>query len=183
MSIETDRITDRADGLRQAFDRSFALARNAEPAPVDDLLAIRLGDDPYLLRVSGITGLFADRRVTPLPGPVAELLGVAGFRGAVVPVYDLRLLLGYPGGGSPRWLVLLDGAAPVGLTFERFDGHLQLPRAAITACDHVDPAHRHIHEIAATAEGTCPVIHLPSLLDVITRRSRSGLPPSRSDQS
>lgn len=182
MSVDADRIATRADELRREFDRSFAVVRGAEKAPVEDLLAITLGDDPYLLRMAGISGLFADRRVTPLPGPVAELLGVAGFRGSVVPVYDLRLLLGYPGGGTPRWLVLLDGKVPVGLAFERFDGHLQLPRTAITACSQVDAA-RHVHQVADTADGIRPVIHLPSLLDVITRRSQAGLPPSRSDQS
>lgn len=182
MSVNADGLATRVDDLRREFDRSFAVARGVEKEPLEDLLAITLGGDPYLLRMTGISGLFADRRVTPLPGPVAELLGVAGFRGSVLPVYDLHLLLGYPGSGNRRWMVLLDGTAPVGLAFERFDEHLQLPRSAITACAQVDAA-RHIHQVAETADGIRPVIHLPSLLDVITKRSHVGLPPSRSDLS
>jgi purine-binding chemotaxis protein CheW len=180
MDTDADRISTRASSLRHEFDRSFAVARDLELAPVDDLLAIDLDGDPYLIRLGGIVGLFADRHVTPVPGPVSELLGVAGFRGSLIPVYDLRLLLGYAGGGNPRWLVLLDGKTPVGLAFEHFIGHLKLPRAALTACDQADAARRHIHEVASTADGIRPVIHLPSLLDLITRRSRVDTPPSRS---
>jgi len=34
---------------------------------------------------------------------VPELLGIMGFRGAMVPVYDLRALCGYAAGAAPRW--------------------------------------------------------------------------------
>jgi len=41
-----------------------------------------------------VSGLFADKKVTRLPSPVSELSGIAGLRGAVLPVYDLAMLLG-----------------------------------------------------------------------------------------
>jgi chemotaxis signal transduction protein len=183
----------RADDLRRAFDGQFAVARAPERAALEDLLAIRIGEDRYAIRLAGITGLFADRPVTPLPTLVTELLGIAGFRGTPTPVYDLRLLLGYStvstvGTGVPRWLVLvpvpIPGPVPVavGLAFDHFDRHLQLPSTALVAGDQTEADRRHIRGIAQTPDGILPIIHIPSLLDAITRRSGSGFPPPRSDK-
>ena len=87
---EADRVTE----LRDAFDRSFAQAPSTEAAAVENLLAIRVGAHPYALRMAEVSGLFADKKVTRLPSPVSELSGIAGLRGAVLPVYDLAMLLG-----------------------------------------------------------------------------------------
>ena len=53
-----------ADELRRAFDRSFAEAPGGAPEAdaLESLLAIRVGGDPYALRLSEIAGLFADCR-------------------------------------------------------------------------------------------------------------------------
>jgi purine-binding chemotaxis protein CheW len=175
-------LAGRAEALRHAFDRSFATAHAVATQARDDLLAIRLGDDRYAIRVDGIGGLFADRQVTPLPGPLSELLGIAGLRGALIPVYDLRLLLGYPGGGTPRWLVLATAGAPLGLAFDHLEGHLHLPRSAITVAARPDAAARHVREVAQTADGARPIVNLPSLLAAITRRADPAMPSSRRDE-
>jgi len=89
-------VIERSTELRRAFDRSFSEAPVTRATELDDLLDIRVGLDPYAIHLDQVTGVFADKPVTPLPGSFPELLGIAGFRGAIVPVYDLRTLLGYP---------------------------------------------------------------------------------------
>ena len=94
MTTSDTREADRVTELRDAFDRSFAQAPSTEAAAVENLLAIRVGAHPYALRMAEVSGLFADKKVTRLPSPVPEFSGIAGFRGVVLPVYDLAMLLG-----------------------------------------------------------------------------------------
>ena len=57
------RMHERADELRRAFDRSFAVAPIDEQttAAAENLLAIRVGPHPYVLRLAEVSGLFADK--------------------------------------------------------------------------------------------------------------------------
>ena len=120
-------VADRVARLRGDFDRSFA-----EPARVGggdsvELLAIGVGGRPYALRLSHASAVHPDRPVTPLPSTVSALLGIAGFAGTVVPVYDLAALLGHPIAERPRWLVLTTGAPPLALAFHELHHHLRVP--------------------------------------------------------
>jgi len=160
-------VKERADELRQAFDQSFALAPKTETdtASVENLLAVRAGSQPYVLRLADVSGLFVDKKITWLPSPVSELLGIAGFRGAVLPVYDLGMLLGAPKAAPPRWLVVI-AAAPIGLAFECFDGQLTVPRASIVPDARAEALKRHVREILQT-EVARPIIDLPSVLETV----------------
>src|SRR5882757_7001907 len=123
--IETvSRVAQRAQELRRDFDRSFADPPRADTAAQEDLLAIRLGAQGFAMRLSEIAGLFADKKVTRVPSANSALLGIAGFRGAIVPVYDLQTLLGHSDGQTPRWLVIA-AAAPVALAFTTFESQLR----------------------------------------------------------
>src|SRR5207237_842497 len=123
--------TDRGAELRRAFDRSFAEAPRSDVTSLEDLLEITVGVTPYALRITEVAGLFVDRKITPLPTTVPELLGITGFRGSILPVYDLAGMLAYPVATAtkPRWLAIA-AALPVGLAFEGFDSHQRIPRDA-----------------------------------------------------
>ena len=129
MSASGEALQNRAAELRQAFDRSFAEARHGETALFDDYLAIRLRDDPHLLRMDGVARLLPLRVLTRLPSAVPQWLGLAGVAGAVIPVYDLGQLLGYPAGATPRWMAVCK-AAPVALAFDVFEGQYRHLREA-----------------------------------------------------
>jgi chemotaxis signal transduction protein len=131
-----DAVAARLDGLREEFDGSFAEPLRQHDAEHDELLAIRSGDRPYALRLAQTAGLFPDRPVTSLPGPQPALLGLAGFGGTTVPVYDLAVLLGHPVPEQPRWLVLADGVPPLALAFHGLDGHVRVLSAAILTEGH-----------------------------------------------
>src|SRR5687767_2494317 len=121
----------RAEALRQAFDRSFAEEPSAQAEAPEDLLAICVGGAPYAARVAQIAGLLVDKKITALPAPAPALIGLAGFRGGLVAVYDLRALLGYAAGAASRHILLAAGQAGVGLLFDGLDGYLRLSRESI----------------------------------------------------
>ena len=122
--------TNGASDLRKAFDRVFAEPPPPEAEAAADYLGIRIGGAPYAVALSEIGAVFADRKIAPLPSSAGELLGVAGVRGDIVPIFSLGALLGQGGDDKPRWLVLARGAR-AGFAFDALDGHLRIPLAAI----------------------------------------------------
>ncbi|HUB07209.1 MAG TPA: chemotaxis protein CheW [Myxococcales bacterium] len=158
-----------AAALRAAFDRSFAEAPAPAGPATEDLLAISIEGQPYALRLSELAGLFADRRVSPLPSPVPELLGLAGLRGRLLPVYDLRRMLGHSPTRDCRWLVVA-AAAPVALAFDELEGHVRLAREAIAAAPAAHP--EHLPEIAMRPTPR-PVLRLASVLAAIQRKTQT----------
>lgn len=160
--------------LKRAFDRTFGEAHGAKTTAEHDLLAITLAGDVYGLRLSQIGAVHSDRPITRLPGSPPALLGVAGLRGTLLPVYGLRELLGYPGAPTPRWLAVVAGAQ-VGLAFEQFDGHLRVPSGAIVAeAGAADPPRRRplVRDVVHTEGQALPIIHLPAVLDAIAALAR-----------
>jgi chemotaxis signal transduction protein len=164
-------ISEKAEDLRRAFDRSFAELPHEERVQVEDLLAIRVGGDPFALRLHDVSGLFADKVVTALPSNVSELVGVAGFRGSIIPVYDLRALLGYAVSEPSRWMLVV--AAKVALAFDRFEGHLRVPRESIAVQPPSERA-RHVTEVVRGGGVARPIVHVPSVLEAIGARARRG---------
>ena len=124
MSLPGNALENKAMALRHAFDRSFAEAIHADAGLFDDFLAIRLRDDPHVLRLDGVARLLPLRAITRFPSALPQWLGLTGVAGGVVPVYDLGLLLGYPAGATPRWMAVCK-AAPVALAFDAFEGQFR----------------------------------------------------------
>ena len=126
-----DDMLARARQWREAFDQSFAAAPLEAEGASDDYLAISVGSMGYALRLADVAGLQVLGSLTPCPSARRELLGLCSFRGSVLPVYDLRVLLGASAGqqqGRAWWVVAKD--APLGLAFDVFERHLRLPAGA-----------------------------------------------------
>ena len=166
------RVAGRASELRHEFDRSFAEPRFTGNSAIEDFLAIRLGAQDLAIRLSEIAGLFADKKSTPVPGGGAALLGIAGFRRSIVPVYDLRKLMGIPGSAVTRWIVIV-AAAPVALAFEAFEGQLRVSLDAVAAEHAQTKAHTHTQGFVQSEKMLRPIIDLRSVLDVIKTSERS----------
>jgi chemotaxis signal transduction protein len=113
--------------MRAEFDRAFSSPAVPRARDGTRLLGIRVGGDPFALALDDVVAIHVDRKIVPVPSAAATLLGIASFRGALAPVHDLRLVLGYPARAPTRWLVLVAG--PVGLAFDAFDGQLAAPSA------------------------------------------------------
>lgn len=179
--MTTPPIQTQAHALRQEFDATFAAAPRTGVETPQSFLAIRLGGDPYAIRIADISGLHVERRIMALPTPVAQLLGLAGFRGQVAAVYDLASLCGYARAVSQRWMVLLRAQEPIALAFETFDMHfLALPHQLVhtqeagTAANRVASAH--LQGAVRQGDVVRPIIQLQSVLADIRQRSSAPTP-------
>ncbi len=119
-----------AEALRREFDAGFALEPGRLEARID-VLAIRAGR-ACALRLRAVEALLLTPRITPAPSRAPELLGLAGVRGAVLPVFDLRALLGLGAAEAPRWMVVA-GSPAFALAFEENEGCLRVPISAVSA--------------------------------------------------
>ena len=174
MTAQNEELTDKAAALAARFDRSFALPRSAVIPPRQDYIAVRIRDDLHALRLPQLAELRSGIPITSLPGSDMELIGLASFRGAAVPVYDLGLLLGYlPGDGKPVWCALA-AMAPMALAFDAFEGHLRLSVEASAAGEESRDARPHINGILRTSDQILPIIDLSSIIDVIARTTAKG---------
>ena len=114
--------------LRRQFDRSFSEPYRPPPAPFVDLLAIRLAGRRHALRQDQVSGLVARRPVVAIPSANRHLLGLAGIRGALVPVFSLATLAGVEESGEqPQWLVLCGREEPLALAFQDLEGYVRIP--------------------------------------------------------
>ncbi len=110
MTLDEQASLTRAAQWREAFDQSFIRAPVDAATELHDYLAIRAGDTGYALRLAEIGGLQLLTGLTPCPSRRAELLGLSTFRGNVLPVYDLRVLLGVGvGSGDQQGAGLVGG--------------------------------------------------------------------------
>lgn len=160
--------------LRRAFDAGFADPPPAVSAMAEDLLGLGLAGDSYAVRLSEITGLFKDRHVTRLPSPLPDFLGVAGVQGSIIPVYDLRSLLGYPPTANPRWLLLILTPEPLGLAFDAFEGQFRVPRELIAAAS--AGSVRHVSQAVRTPDLLRHVIDVASVVEAVKSRARPDEP-------
>jgi len=110
--------------IRRSFDAEFASPRALPDEQLEDLLAIRLAGDPYALKLSDVELIDARRKIVPLRGADASVLGVAGVRGQLVAVYDLARLLGYARARSheaPRWIAVVDAERGLAVAFDELE--------------------------------------------------------------
>lgn len=167
-------LTGTAAALRREFDRAFAEAPVTHTARFESLMAVRIGGDAYSIHVSEIGGLYADRRIVPFPTTVPELLGLAGFRGQLAPVYDLASLLGYPAArAAPRWLVLACRQHTVAFAFDAFERQMLLPLESVVASSgtgNAGPTRPHLRGAVRTDDTLRPIVYLASVIDDIQER-------------
>ncbi|CAN7361332.1 chemotaxis protein CheW [Phenylobacterium sp. LjRoot225] len=164
-----------AAALAEAFDQSFAIARAPDLPAWRDFLAVRISDAPYALPLADLGEIAPLGRITPLPGAAGACLGLAGLRGVITPVYDLRVLLDHPApSGVARWLATLADAR-VALTFDAIEGHLRLPDASPVQ---FESDGRLIRGAVQTAAGLRPLVDISAVLAAIRRLARRIIDPT-----
>jgi len=169
--IDTNAIVTTSTSLRRLFDESFAKAAASTAERAEDLLAIRVGSDPYALRLSEITGLHVDLKIVSVPSPSAQLLGIIGLRGTIAPVYDLAALLHYPASANLRWMVLTGRSHPVGFAFETFETHVRVPEMSLADGElqgsSANVARQHLRGTVRASGALRPIIHMASIVNTI----------------
>lgn len=165
-------IVQTVSELRNAFDRSYSLPPSSpETEQIENMLAVRLSGNPYAIRVTEITGLANNRKSVAIPSPIPELLGVAGIRGSLIPVYSLAALLGYTRDMGPaRWLALCGTDDEVGLGFSDMEGYIRVPVAQVYAASQENMTREYVKDVARVGGLVRPVISIASLVEMIQRR-------------
>jgi hypothetical protein len=119
-------VSERADAMRAAFDAGFAQAIAATDARAHtDLLTFEAAGQSFACAQAEVAALHVDLAIVPVPTQAPAFLGIAAIRNALVPIFDLRVLLGLATAAPPRWVIVAHGAVPIGLAFERFVGHVR----------------------------------------------------------
>jgi purine-binding chemotaxis protein CheW len=155
--------------LRAEFDAAFGARAEMPPEGVS-LLAIRIGAEPFAVRVLDTGGLIPLPVLVPVPSRRPEVVGVAGLRGEIVPVYGLaRMVLGVQD-APPRWMILTGAAERIGFGFSAFEGHLVADRASLRPTAGAELVARHVRELY-TGTPSRPVLDLASLYAAATART------------
>ncbi len=168
VTVDTPQTSRTLLDLRREFDLAFAALPRTETLEFENLVAIRVGSAPYAVRLSAITDLLTNKRITALPNAPPELLGIAGFRGEIFPVYDLRALLGQPVNGNPRWMIL--AGRMLAFVFDGVDGCIRVPQNTILPAG--EAAARHIREVVHT-DTIRPIVSFSSIQESILEQAGS----------
>ncbi len=126
------------DRERVLQERAAAVARTREEAQAGGMpvLAFRVGGERYAVPVEAVFQVVDTAGLTPLPATPPWVLGVILARTRVVPVLDLRALLGLEGGGLSdlsKAVVLEDAGELFGVAVEDLEGRVDLDPAVLAS--------------------------------------------------
>jgi purine-binding chemotaxis protein CheW len=131
-----ERDPARRRALLEARARAIAEARDAPATEGIPVLAFRLGGRSMAVEVADVGQVLEARGIWPLPATPSWLLGALAARTRVVPVLDLRPMLGMAASGTTllrRVIVLERGAEAFAVAVESLDGRRDVPSAAVAA--------------------------------------------------
>jgi chemotaxis signal transduction protein len=161
--------------LRRAFDEAFAAPAVHPAEDLTTLIAIRVAGQAYALRATEITALAKRSRIVPVPSRVPELLGLAGIRGAPVPVYDLAALLGLSRNGEPQWLALTHREAQLALAVDEIEGLVEIRKTNLFT-DDTSPSGGHARQLARIGADTRAVVDITAVMETIRQHAGLSVP-------
>jgi purine-binding chemotaxis protein CheW len=115
--------------------RALAESRNEERQEVLSVLVFQVGGERYAVRIEHVDHVLEARGLASLPGAPRHVLGALVSRSRIVPVLDLRQLLGLEGGGMSdlgKVVVVEVGEESFGLAAEGVEGRKELPRSELS---------------------------------------------------
>ncbi len=124
------------DRQRILEERAAATAAAREEARIESVpvLAFKVGGERYAIGVDSVVQVLDARGLHPLPGSPPWLLGAIVARTRIVPVLDLRQLLGLEQGGLSdlvRVVIAEHGPEAFGVAVEALEGRLDVPRTGL----------------------------------------------------
>jgi chemotaxis signal transduction protein len=164
---------DAAAYLRDEFDSTFA-APVAEPTTGSAYyVVLEVAGHAFAAPSSALARVLHGVPIVPVPSASPALLGIAGIRSALVPVFSLRSLLAealsrmaappQPAAATSDWVILCESSGNLlGLAFDRILSYQRVAPDGVFA----GPAAAAAHSAAAIRIGAdlCPILDIPSLL-------------------
>jgi purine-binding chemotaxis protein CheW len=129
-----ERDPARRRALLEARARAIAEAREAPRVEGIPVLTFRLGGMALAVEVADVGQVLEARGIWPLPASPSWLLGALVARTRIVPVLDLRPMLGLPAHGTTllrRVIVLERSGDAYAVAVERLDGRRDVPSAEV----------------------------------------------------
>lgn len=125
-------LSERAQAL------SGARAEDRAARGLSEVVAFRVGGERYAVPIDEVDEILEIRGLSPLLGAPRHVLGALTARARIVPVLDLRLMLGLEGGGMSdltKVVAVTVGDELLGLAVEEVEGKLELsrPEGAVSA--------------------------------------------------
>jgi purine-binding chemotaxis protein CheW len=152
--LDFDRLYKRLDEIDEALtgdatlspeerqrvlqERARALSRAREDAPTQTVgvLAFRVAAERYGVRLSEVELVLESETVCSLPGAPPHVLGAILARSKIIPVLDLRQMLGAPQAGISdltRVVVVNSTDGMAGIAAEEVEGRVDLVRSDLSA--------------------------------------------------
>jgi purine-binding chemotaxis protein CheW len=126
---------ERRQEILAARARSIAGARDEVRPESMAVLAFGVAGERYAVGLDDVSQVLEAKGISPLPGAPRWLLGAMIARSRVVPVLDLRQILGLEGGGLSdltRVVVVEEDGDVFGLAVETLEGRQELPLASLS---------------------------------------------------
>jgi len=125
------------DGQQYDDDNDYGFDNAQSLRPVDEIeiVAFRLGNEEYAVRIMEMQEVLMMHEVTWVPRTPSYLMGITSLRGKVIPVIDLREKLRIAGGRDEdaRILVLGCGGEPIGARVDSISGVMRIAQDEIMA--------------------------------------------------
>lgn len=112
----------------------------------------------------------ARQKVVRIPSTAPGLIGIAGIRGDIVPVFSLSTLLGHGDDPEPpAWTILARADQLIGLAFAELEAYLLLPSSAVRRDETHRGSSKYVRSLVGTGADLRPVIDLPLVLNDILK--------------
>jgi purine-binding chemotaxis protein CheW len=159
--------------MRRTFDQAFASASAAATEMVERLLLVQVGAKPFVIRNGDISGLAKAKRIVPAPSRHPELVGIAGIRGVLIPVFNLAKLVGLEARSEElHWLALVTGEQSIALAFDEFEGQADVAHEAIYSQQNAAES-KHNRLLAHVGSSVRPVVDVPGIFESIRKSAGS----------
>jgi purine-binding chemotaxis protein CheW len=110
---------------------------NTAPDTHSQLLSFRVAGERFGLPAERVREIARMPKLTRVPYAPPSLLGLANFRGAVLPVLSFATLAGQPRGSEAR-VILLDGVDPIGLAVDEVNALVATDGASTVRAVEID---------------------------------------------
>ncbi|MCP3101738.1 chemotaxis protein CheW [Myxococcus sp. K15C18031901] len=130
-----DAVAQKRREVLGARARALAESRHETHQEVLSVLAFQVGGERYAVLIQDVDHIIEARGISPLPGAPRHVIGALASRSRVVPVLDLRQLLGLEGGGMSdlgKIVVVEVGEECFGLAAETVEGRKELPKSELS---------------------------------------------------
>ncbi len=98
---------------------SDSVPEQAKPTESLRVCLVALGEGSFAIDLGQVLEVFEPESITPVPGMPAALVGVTNLRGTIIPLVDLRAVLGVSASVLPKYTVVVrHGTQQVGILVE-----------------------------------------------------------------